>query len=434
MKKTVLMFLLVLLLCTPAMAAMEYGVIYDETEMLASETLTLQGEKTLPMLSRTLGLDLRVDVLTEINDNGVIDTAEALYENYDYGYGEESEGVSLTIYLEPQDDGTYAMSSSEDWCVYVKLSQERGSSQELANIIRDAVQPCMELQDWDGSDMTASSTALTRAVDAMSVAAEAYILGEPAGSGQETGTEAPEPSDTAEEPGFDITDIEYVMDESGVLSEKEWLELESRAKSISQSHQVGVYFYIVDDYTLYGDGEVYDVTTEIYHGIDLGLGKDRNGIIVLLSMKERDYAMFVYGEFAEYAFDSYGQEKLEEAFLEDFGSNDWNTGITRYLDTCDEYLTKAEDGKPVRPAHWPWVLMMTGLSCLVAGTICIVLMRKMKTVHQKSEADAYIAAGGLSLTDQYDRYTHTTETRVKIEKESSSSESGGRGSGRSGKF
>ena len=34
-----LAFLLALSLCTPAMAAMEYGVIYDETESLGSQEL-----------------------------------------------------------------------------------------------------------------------------------------------------------------------------------------------------------------------------------------------------------------------------------------------------------------------------------------------------------------------------------------------------------
>ena len=63
----------------------------------------------------------------------------------------------------------------------------------------------------------------------------------------------------------------------------------------------------------------------------------------------------------------------------------------------------------------------------------------MKSVHQKKEADAYLTEGGLHLTQQYDQYTHTTETRTKIEKSSSSggstcSESGGGGSGRSGNF
>ena len=40
----------------------------------------------------------------------------------------------------------------------------------------------------------------------------------------------------------------------------------------------------------------------------------------------------------------------------------------------------------------------------------------MKSVHQKKEADVYLTEGGLHLTEQYDQYTHTTETRTKIER------------------
>ena len=85
--------------------------------------------------------------------------------------------------------------------------------------------------------------------------------------------------------------------------------------------------------------------------------------------------------------------------------------------------------------------LMTVLSCMIAGAVCVRLKRKMRTVYPKAEANAYVAAGGLRLTEEYDRYTHTTKTRRKIEKERSSggggstrSRSGGGGSGRSGKF
>ena len=165
-------------------------------------------------------------------------------------------------------------------------------------------------------------------------------------------------------------------------------------------------------------------------------------------MEERDYAMFVYGEYAEYAFNSYGQKKLEETFLPDFGDNDWYGGISHYLNTCDEFLTKADSGEPVREALWVWVvsyffmiIFITAVCCIISGIICYMLLRGMKTVSQKVEANEYIAEGGLQLTERYDQYTHTTETRTKIQKESSGgsggstySESGGGGSGRSGKF
>ena len=86
--------LLAMSLCTPALAASEYGVIYDETDELGSATLTMQGEQTLPELSETLGIDLRVDVLTQISYDSIADAAAGIYARYGYGYGEEREGAT----------------------------------------------------------------------------------------------------------------------------------------------------------------------------------------------------------------------------------------------------------------------------------------------------------------------------------------------------
>lgn len=439
MKKTCSIFALILLLamslCTPALAASEYGVIYDETDELGSATLTMQGEQTLPELSETLGIDLRVDVLTQISYDSIADAAAGIYARYGYGYGEEREGATLTILMEPLDTGTYAM-PADGWCIYANLSEDRGSSQALAEAIRTAVEPSMAQRAWNGEDITMSAVALTQAVESMAQAAEDYILTNCPPDAPGTGTPAtpPEVPEIPEASEPDSVGMQYVFDISDLLTYEEWEELETRAADISNRQHCGVYFALVDDFTDYGDGSVYEVTYQLYHGSELGIGANRDGIIVLLSMEERDYAMFVYGEYAEYAFDSYGQEKLEERFLGDFGDNDWYGGISSYLDACDEFLTNAEEGEPVRSSPWPMVAAAVGISCLIAGGICFFLLRGMKTVYQKKEADAYLTEGGLHLTQQYDRYTHTTQTRTKIEKSSSSSESGGGGSGRSGKF
>ena len=218
-------------------------------------------------------------------------------------------------------------------------------------------------------------------------------------------------------------------------------ELEAQAKEISLRHHCGVYVAFVDDYTVYSDGGgVYKTTYQLYHGDQLGMGDDRDGIIILLSMAERDYAMFVYGTYAETAFNSYGQEKLEKAFLGNFKEDDWYGGVSNYLSTCDEYLTRADAGKPVRESPALLIAIAVVASCLLSGAICLFLKRSMKTVHQKVEANEYVAPGGLQLSKQYDRYTHTTEVRSKISSSNDSSSSGtsscsgGGGSGRSGKF
>lgn len=426
--------LLVLALGFPAMAAMEYGAVYDETEALGSVELTYQGEQKLPQLTEALGVDLRVDVFTDegVEDISVSDIAVYVYENSGYGCGAQKDGVSLTLLLRGTEDGVYTLSES-DWCVYALLDTARGSAQDLSGIVHDAVSPYMDERAWNGEDVTMSATALSQAVDAMAESVENYIRANavPDVTGENTESQTQEPTDA---------DMNYIFDLSDQLSYEEWAELEARASDISQRHGCGVYAAFVDDFTEYGGGnDVYKTTYQLYHASELGMGADRDGIIILLSMDDRDYAMFVYGDHAEYAFDRYGQKELEDAFLGYFGDNDWYGGVSHYLDTCDEYLTRAEEGKPVRKNTLPIYIIVVAASCAIAGGICLMLKWQMKTVHKKAEANEYVAAGGLNLTKQYDRYTHTTETRSKIHDDSdsdsgTSSCSGGGGSGRSGKF
>ena len=427
--------LLALALCVPATAAVEYGAVYDETEELGSVELTYQGEQTLPQLTEALGIDLRVDVFTDegVEDSSVSDIAVHVYENSGYGCGENRDGVSLTLLLRGTEDGSYTLSEA-DWCVYAILDTARGSAQELSDVVRDAVSPYMVERAWNGEDMTMSATALSQAVDAMAKSVENYFLADnsPDVTGNDAEAQAPEQTDA---------DMNYIFDHSDQLSFEEWAELEARASDISQRHGCGVYVAFVDDFTEYGDGnDVYKTTYQLYHASELGMGANRDGIIILLSMDERDYAMFVYGKNAEYAFNEYGQEQLEDAFLGYFGDNDWYGGVSHYLDACDEYLTLAEKGDPVRKNNLPMYLIVVAGSCVISGFICLVLKGKMQTVHKKVEANEYVAAGGLQLTEKHDRYTHTTETRRKISSDSgssdsgSSSRSGGGGSGRSGKF
>lgn len=229
--------------------------------------------------------------------------------------------------------------------------------------------------------------------------------------------------------------VGYVTDISGLLTYDEWETLETRAQEISLNTECGVYIVTVDDYTDYGYGSVYDVATQIFNNADngFGVGTDKNGILLLLSMYGRDWAMFVHGESAEYAFDDYGQAKLEDSFLSDFNNDDWYGGFSDYLTACDDYLTLAVSGKPVRESAVRRIIPVVCISCVISLVICLNLKGKMKTVRRKAEARTYVAPDGLNLTDGYERYTHTTQTSRRIEK-SSSGKSGGGGSGRSGKF
>lgn len=226
----------------------------------------------------------------------------------------------------------------------------------------------------------------------------------------------------------------YITDVYGILTDEQNAQMEAEAERISLQYGCGIYVVAVDDYQNYGSGGVFDVAAEIYHEYTLGEGEGRNGIILLLSMKARDYAIFVYGADAEYAFNEYGLVKLEDEFLDDFAQNRWFDGVSDYIDTCENYLELAKEGKPVSKSKGPAIAIVVAGSMVIALIVCLVMNSGMKNVSKQVSAVQYISGDGLQLSKERDIYSHTTETRTKIEKESSKSESGSGGSGRSGKF
>ena len=405
-----LSLLLLLALCVPALAAIEYGVFYDETEQLGSVELSYAAEQTLPRLTQELGVDLRVDAFTDEDvdaDTSAADIAAYVYENSGYGCGEWKEGVSLTLLLRGTENGAYTLSET-DWCVYAFLDEVRGSAQELSDAVYNAVKPYMVERAWNGEDMNMSATALSQAVNAMAESVENYIR-ENASPDVTGGADAPDETETSppeitELPEPDTSSMRYIFDLAGCLSSDSRTKLEARAEEISTRHSCGV--------------------------------------IVLLSMQNRKYAMFIYGENAAYAINEYGAEQLEGRFLGQFSDGNWYIGAAEYLTACDEYLSLAEAGKPVRESPWAVIAIVVIVSCLIASGVCKVLKMNMKTVRRGAAADEYVTGEGLALTESSDRFMYTTETRTKIKSDSSdgggggstSSCSGGGGHGRSGSF
>ena len=294
--------LLTLTLCVPTLAWTEYGAIYDETDALGSDELSDLGQYTLPQLTEALHLDLRVDIFTneDVSEGTTAgDIATYVYKDSGYGWGEEKDGISLTLLLEPLPDGSYTLAET-DWCVYAMLSETRGDGQELSGLVYDAVEPYLNnAQSWTGEDMAASAEALCQAVNAMAATAADYLSAD-----FPTEAQQPETVQSGEAPELGSTGMNYVFDLRGMLSDGEREELEDRAEDIALRRSCGIYTLFVENFTAYGYGDdPYTALYQIYHAEGLGVGEDRNGVIIMLSMKERDYAMFVYGEWAEYAFD-----------------------------------------------------------------------------------------------------------------------------------
>lgn len=252
----------------------------------------------------------------------------------------------------------------------------------------------------------------------------------------------------AESKPFPETQLDYVTDKAELLTEQEIQTLEDKAEQLATEYTFGVYIITVDDISEYMDDlDMETAAEQLYLSYDLGKGSNQSGLLLLMSMAERDWALFAFG-YGNTAFTDYGKGYLSDQFLDDFKNDNWYSGFTDYQTTCGQMLDTSLNGSPVDVDNVPpspyarlyGIITCVVLGLLIAFMVTVILKRQLKSVAHGTQAEAFIAAGGLKLTDQYDRYTHTTTSRVYDPPQKSSSSSGGTttrssgGSSASGKF
>lgn len=250
-------------------------------------------------------------------------------------------------------------------------------------------------------------------------------------------------SASAEEREIHVFDIDDLLDAGAVST------LETLAAQVSEDYECGVYIAIFGDMADYGYDDIEEFSEEVFRTWDLGYGEQNNGILLVLSMNDRDYDLDAFGDFANYAFTDYGKSELADLFLDDFRENDWFPGFVDYVEGCETFLAKARDGEPVdiyyesyaeprvereltpqeRFAEEIGPAMGFGL---VAGIIaalirCGMLKKKMKSAIVATEASDYVSDHGVAFTARENHFTHTTVVRQRIQQESSSRSGGGFG-------
>lgn len=240
-------------------------------------------------------------------------------------------------------------------------------------------------------------------------------------------------------------DGKYVQDPYGYMTQDETAQLESMAAALSETYRCGMYIAVVDDMFAYADYATYDAfeaATEIYKGFNLGIGADKTGTLLILSMDDRDYALIAYGDFAHKAFTDYGKDCLSDIFLEEFAYDYWYEGFYGYLEKCDQMLQMAAEGNyfdvdtdpDMREAGIFIGIMISLIGALIALIVCGIVSSTMKSVGLQRNAATYVEKDSLRMGRRIDMYTHTTESRQPINTESGSGSRGGGTTVRSGGF
>ena len=216
-----------------------------------------------------------------------------------------------------------------------------------------------------------------------------------------------------------------ISDAAGLLEAQDLVTLDENARAISEHYECGVYVVIVDDYQRYVRGSIADFSETVYESYRLGLGEGRNGILLALSMAERDYDLCAYGDWAHYAFTDYGKDRLAEEFLDNFRNNDWAGGMYDYVSGCSSLMELAKNGNPLDqmiyeevPEEPGWDAMELALIILIPSIIayaaCSMFRAQMKTANKQHYAMNYVAQNRSQLRIRSDQFLTRNVVRTRI--------------------
>ena len=225
---------------------------------------------------------------------------------------------------------------------------------------------------------------------------------------------------------------DYVKDEYGLLDESSQTALEDKIQSLVNTYSVGIYIRLLPDI---GSYDIEEYAELLYQQEDLGIGQDKNGLLLIMEFNNRTYDLCAYGNKAHAAFTDYRKQTIEEAMLEYFSNDEWKEGFEAVIseskvalanysyqqspdkyNKVEEYNSTDEDQSTMH---------MYFFAPLLALIITLFLASKHKTKGIATRAGAYITEGGIHLSTALDLYSHTTRTVRHIPRQNNTNGGGG---------
>lgn len=229
--------------------------------------------------------------------------------------------------------------------------------------------------------------------------------------------------------------LDRVADLAGVIAQDRLRSLNALADQISEQYQCDVAVAFVP--SLEGK-DIVSYADDFYDYKGYGYGANDDGILLLVSVGDREFAETTYG-YGITAFTNYGlAQYLEPRFTPYLGQNDWAGAAEQFLNDAGVLLKQARDGNPYdyhEPEREQRSLKETApVAALISAIIGFfsggiptgAMKRQMKSVEKEYGAANY-ARGGLNLRYQDDRFLYANVSKTPIPRETEHRSGGGGG-------
>lgn len=224
------------------------------------------------------------------------------------------------------------------------------------------------------------------------------------------------------------SEYERLLDTAYLLSDEETDEINELLDELSERQKMDVTIATVDN--LDGSSSIEACADDLYDYCNFGYGEDRDGLMLLISMEEREWHISTCG-YAITAFTDAGIQYVGDQMLEALSDGDYAQAFRTYAACCDDLIDQARTGHPFdkddvpRKPMSPVVLLV----CIVIGAVLGVavvsgMKAQLKSVRKAKSAANNVRSGSMNLTGKQDLFLYSNINRVKKETKSSSSSGG----------
>lgn len=249
-----------------------------------------------------------------------------------------------------------------------------------------------------------------------------------------------------------------VVDNAGLLTESEEVNLTARAEAIIRDWQIDAVIVTVDSL----DGKtVQEYADDYYDDQGYGCGDDYSGILFLVSMGTREWYMSTCGE-AIFIFTDYGLAQMEEQIIPHLSDGRYFEAFDTWLYLVEQYCETFQTSGPIdgyvqpddydpdsgdemiyyEPETKPNHFISLVIGAIVALVVVLIMRSQMNTAKQQPHAVDYLKKDSYHLRTCRDMYLYSRVSKTPRSENKSSGggssvhrSSGGRShGGRGGRF
>lgn len=224
-------------------------------------------------------------------------------------------------------------------------------------------------------------------------------------------------------------EMPLIVDHAGLLTADEISLLEAQARAIADTYAMDV--VILTENTLSGKSPQ-DYADDYYDANGYGQGDNASGMLLLISMEERDWYLSTCGD-AIYALTDYAIERLGEELVSGLQIG-YAVGVRMFLTSLPSYLDAYENGTPVdgysnqngsfyhgdredvvyyRENTSPNLLLSVTLGLVIAAISIGAMASSMNSKRPQRNASGYLRRGSLRLLRDQDMFLYSNVTKTR---------------------